>query len=57
MSATTKGVIIGISGFFAGTVAAQAVSWDTLPKAALAVAVAIGVSTAVWALLRPKASV
>ena len=57
MSAGAKGVVIGISGLFAGAVAAQAVSWDTLPKMALAVAVAVCVSTAVWALLRPKAPV
>jgi hypothetical protein len=49
-----EGVIIGMSGFFAGGIAAACVDWDTLPKAALAMGVAVGVSMIVLALTRGR---
>ena len=54
MSNRNRGVIIGISGFFAGGFVASIVSWSPLPKAVLVGVVAGLVSTLVWAFLRPR---
>lgn len=54
MSATTRGVVGGVTGLFAGAFASQLVDWPTLPKAALVAGVAVGVSVIVWALLRAR---
>lgn len=53
MNSRVKGVVIGAGGLLAGFVAAQLVAWSTAAKAALAAAVAVGVSLALWAVLRP----
>jgi len=54
MSPKSRGVIIGTSGLFAGALAGQLSPWPTLPKAALAVVVAVSVSLLACALLRPR---
>ena len=49
-----KGLIVGMSGFFAGGIAAACVDWDTLPKAGLVMGVAMSVSLVVLALVRDR---
>jgi len=56
MSSKGRSVVIGISGLFAGALAASLVSWSPMPRAALAGIVAALVSTAAWAVLRPRAA-
>ena len=51
-----RGVFIGTSGFFAGTLVASVVSWSPLPKAALVVVAAVLVSTTAWAVTRPRSA-
>ena len=56
MSASTRSVLCGVTGLFAGAFASQVVDWATLPKALLVAAVTMGVAGLMWLLLRPKAS-
>jgi hypothetical protein len=44
MNSTTRGIVAGTVGFFAGAVSTQIVTWQTLAKAGLAVGVCIVVS-------------
>ena len=44
MNAKSKGVIVGVSGFFAGALASQLVPWSMGQKALLAAAVSVIVS-------------
>jgi hypothetical protein len=51
----TRGLISGMSGFFAGALAAQLVSWPTLPKALFVLATTSVVILILWmALPKPK---
>ena len=44
MNPRNRGVIIGLGGFFSGLFASRIVDWNTMPKAALTVGVALVVS-------------
>jgi len=54
MTNRTRGVIVGLSGFFAGAATARIVHWSSLPKAALAGLVAALVATVVLIVTHPR---
>lgn len=56
MNPKNRGVIIGMSGFYAGMLVAQLVSWPTFPKAALVMVVSVVVSLLAMVLTRPRSA-
>jgi hypothetical protein len=49
----TKGVFIGMGGFFSGTFAGSVADLPMWPKVLLIATVSVAVSTIIWAFLRP----
>jgi len=56
VNARGRGVFIGMSGFFAGALAASLVPWSPLTKAALVGVVAVLASMAAWVVSRPRSA-
>ena len=55
MNARRKGVIAGMSGFFAGALSSHLVTWQPLPKACLAALVCATVTVVIFLVLKKRA--
>jgi len=55
MNAKGKGVLAGMSGFFAGALASHLVTWQPMPKACLAALVCATVTVIIFLVLKKRA--